>query len=346
MRMLLCSSGIAFLLMSGAGTLADETPAARNAQTATVQSPPAPSAPGQAALTAPERATATAAGPATTVTKADDSAPAKPSGQGDQTAPSAPPDPLLFKLKAQIKTVRLALAETSGRLTVTEKNLVAATADIDHLRGENTALRTGLTRAETASKKTEEELAARRQEMRDLSAQRSPDAAGTFPTGLVLSLAVSLVLALAVLGQGKRLSKLAARLPADPADQKPGQERDDPRHEQLRTQLKDEQQKAQRLEEQLRQASNRTADEPGSKGGKLESIRRELRDLRAEAGRLQKDQKEQKRTAEARIQALEAEVEKLSTANQKLDQALAKANEKLIFLGHDDPEDTTAPNVD
>jgi len=341
MRELLCSSGVALLLIAGSGTFADGATTTESVRAPALQTVPVPE-PAAHGVTAP--APGLSPPPAAAVEssmKIKDRSPSKAegtSGAADKTqvTSSAPSDdPALLKLKSQIKTVRLSLAEATGRLTVTERNLTGATTDVDHLRGENVSLRTGLTKAETISKMAQEELALRRQEMRDL--EQRPAGSGSSSTSLVLSLAVSLILAAAVFGQGKRLHRMVARLPDGKAEEQ--------RQEALRAQLREEQQKAQRLEEEakrLREAGSRptvTMTAAGGKSGKMEIIRRELRDVRTAA-------EEQKRTADIRIESLETEVQKLAAERLSLDEALAKANEKLVFLGHDEPEEKTAPTID
>jgi hypothetical protein len=323
MRQLLCSSGVALLLMSGSATLAYGVTATETIRAPAVQTVPAtdPAAHGVSAPV-PSLAPQPAAEPS-----------AKVKDDKTQIAPLAD-DPALLKLKAQIKTVRLSLAEATGRLIVTEKNLTGTSSDLERMRGENVSLRTGLTKAETISKMAQEELAVRRAEMRAL--EQRPTGSGS-STGLLLSLAVSLILAAAVFGQGKRLHRMVARLPDGRAEEK--------RREELRAQLVEEQQRAQRLEEEakrLREVGSRptvSMTAAGGKSGKVEIIRRELRDVRSAA-------EEQKRTADARIESLEAEVQRLANEKLSLDEALAKANEKLVFLGHDEPEEKTAPTID
>lgn len=332
MRKLLCSLGTVALLVWASGTLADEA-AATNGKSATVQQaasallvPPSPAT----------KSTPAAAQANTPLPRPEAASPTKPAvppaSPGADKGQAAPPmdDAMMLRLKAQIKSVRLSLAEATGRLSVTEKDLGTTSVDNGRLRAENTSLQTSLVRAETASKKAEEEVAVRRQEMRLLE-QRGGAGTGSLSVALVLALLVSSVLAVAVFGHGKRLRTIVERLPDASGDER--------RQEQLRAQLKDEREKSTKLEEEckrLRDVSSRLppAPAPGSKRDKAEGLRRELNDARTAA-------EEQKRAAAERVQALEAEIKKLTGENQRLDQALSKANEKLVFLGHDEPEVTT-----
>ena len=362
MHRMLCSLAMAFLLLWSSRTVADESTEPTGTPSASAAGPAQPSAARastyQAASAAdrigePRRANGLTMVPAQAPTAAKPSEAPQPKVESQPSSPAWPAgadpaeaqanslipviDPALLKLKAQIKSVRLSLAETTGRLIVTDKNLSSSTVDVERLRSENTSLREGLAKAETVAKKAEEEVAVRRQEMRILEGRGGAGGSGATGLGLILALAVSLLLAIAVFGQGKRLRTMLAALSKPKADES--------RQEQLRAQLRDEQQKAQRLEEEckrLREASNRTTatmTSSGGKGAKPEQLRRELRDLRAAA-------EDQKRAAEARVQALEAEVQKLSDENRQLDGALNRATDKLVFLGHDEVEETTSPSVD
>lgn len=331
MRKRLCFLGIGPLILCAAGVFADETPVPRPATeppaaTAVPAARPAPpSTPPAAAKAAPAPGSAHATPSAS---------PSAPSADKAQATPPTEPDVLMLRLKAQIKSVRLSLAEATGRLAVTDKDLSSASADNGRLRAENTSLQTNLAKAETASKKAEDEVAARRREMQVLEQRVSGSGpSGSLAVALVLALLVSSVLAVAVFGHGKQLRSIAERLPDGDSEKR--------RLAQLRTQLEEEQQRAVRLEDEckrLRETSNKpvpvAAAQPGSKRDKLEGLRRELSEARTTAD-------EQRRVAADRIQALEAEVQKLAGQNQKLEQALGKANEKLIFLGHDEPEETT-----
>jgi predicted nuclease with TOPRIM domain len=346
MRKLLCSLGIALLATWGTVTLAEQ-PSATDPSAAGYVQAPLPPAPAQPTALPAETAPAAPALPAQTGSEHQAVAPA-----GTKAAVGALEDPTVLRLKAQIKTVRLSLAETSGRLSVIEKDLLAATADNTRLRTENTTLHTDLSRSETVGKKAEEEVAARRQEVSSLTdrlASLKTSAGGT-STALVFALTVALILAAVVFGQGSKIRRMLARLPDGKGEEK--------RLERLRSQLEEEQQKAVRLDEEcqrLREASNRTTTTlgvagPGSKKDKIEQARRELREAKA-AAEAQKRADADKLTAlqadlranDEKLTALEAEVARLTEANHKLERLLAKANEKLTFLGHEEgaPDDVS-----
>jgi chromosome segregation ATPase len=321
----------------------------------------------------------------------------KTAGGAKTAEPIDPSTVEMTKLKYQIKTTRLSLADTQGRLAVTEKDLAATTSENAQVRSENTQLRVGLTKAETVAQKSEEELGHRRQEMMALQSAK-PSHAGVLAVGFI-TLIITVFLAVGLSRQSRKLNTVVDRMDADRAQDK--------RHEQVRTQLKDEQQRSQRLEEEIKHL--RTAAESqvnvtlpaGSKRDKLEHMRRELREARAaaEAEKRQADERIQNLEAElARIAAersqiderfqklepemallatekqevreqlekLEPEVERLTTEKVeaeersrglaknvarltaeklRLEHALAKANEKLVFLGQDEPEDTLPPVV-
>jgi chromosome segregation ATPase len=319
-------------------------------------------------------ASASAAG--TSKPSASDSAPG---------AANAPVDPEMMKLKHQIKSVRLSLAETQGRLAVTEKDLVTGSSENTQLRADNGNLRVGLAKAETVAKKSEDELSHRRQEVKTLVAAR-PSSTGVLAVGLLLSLAVTGILAVLLFRQGGKLGTIATRLDETVAQDK--------RHDQVRALLKDEQQRAQRLDEEIKRlrvaAESQPSQPAGGKRDKLDNLRRELREARtaAEAEKRQADERIQtleaellrltadKRQSEERVQKLEPvreqleklepEVERLTaektdaeqrsralahsvarvTAEKlRLEHALAKANEKLVFLGQEEAEDTLPPIV-
>jgi predicted nucleic acid-binding Zn-ribbon protein len=366
------------------------------ARTAPATGAPRPSVPGQSA-------TVPAAGSAEAKTAgAPTGAPAGAKGAGAATtaqpgtAAGEPGVVEMTKLKHQIKTVRLSLADTQGRLAVTEKDLTTATTENAQLRSDNVSLRVGLAKAETVAKKSEDELGHRRQEVKTLQTAR-PTGWGVLAVGLLFSVAISGLMALLLFYQGGKLGTIADRIEDEQAQGK--------RHEQLQAQLKEEQQRAQRLEDEslrLRAlAENQTKAPAGSKREKLEQLRRELRDARAaaEADKRQADERIEKLEAElARItadkqqveervaklepemaelaaqkqqlvehaQKLEPQVERLTVEKAeaeersrqlahdaarlmaeklRLQHALAKANEKLVFLGHDEPEDTLPPVV-
>jgi chromosome segregation ATPase len=351
MRKLSCSLGIALLVTWCSLTLADEPSATAPAATGYVQPPTAP-----ALLPAPLPAEPLTAAPSTGAQpKPGDKAQVRAveaAEPGKAPVPSVVPqdDPTVLRLKARLKTANMSLAETSGRLAVTEKDLAAANADNSRLRTENTTLNTNLAKAETSGKKAEEEVTARRQEVRSLTDRLATlkTASSGSSTAVVFALTVALILAAVVFGQGSKIRRLLARLPDGKADDK--------RLEQLRAQLKDEQQKATRLDEEcqrLREASNRATASvggSGSKKDKIEQARRELRETKAAAEAQKRSADERiaaleaaqatldadRRADDEKITALEAEVARLSKANQKLEAALAKANEKLTFLGHED----------
>jgi chromosome segregation ATPase len=340
MRKLLCSLAIVLLLVAALAVQADQPSAANEPSKAEVVSPPA--------VTAPDPAPMPSADVATTEMK---------------------------KLKYQIKTVRLSLADTHGRLAVTEKELSTATRENGQLRSENTNLRVGLAKAETVARKSEEELAYRRQEAKTLQARPS-SGSGALAVGLLLSLVVTGLLALVLFGQGDKLRAALNRVHGGKADEK--------RQDQLSAQLKEEQQRSHRLEEEiqrLRAAAESQSNAPaGSKKEKLDCMRRELREARAaaEAEKRQADERIQrletelarivadkqevtehaqklepavarltaeKLEVEERIQVLEPEVARLTVEKLRLERAVAKAHQKLIFLGHDEPEDTLPPIV-
>jgi DNA repair exonuclease SbcCD ATPase subunit len=344
MRKLSCSLGIALLVTWGSGTLADEPLATGYVQPPTQPAPlqpaPLPSAAGETPPRPDGNASARAGEPA-----------ALPVEKAVPPTSVVPPaDPLLLKLKAQIKTVRLSLAEATGRLAVTEKDLATANADVNQLRTANTTLHANLAKAETIGKKAEEEVAVRRKEVSSLTERlaKKPSSGGS-STALVFALVLAMILSVVVFSLGGKVRRSLDRLPDGKAEEK--------RLEQLRVQLKDEQQKALRLDEEcsrLRDANNRPANGgggAGSKKDKIEQARREAREARAEADAQKRAAAEkvaalqaeaqatadvQKRATDEKITALETEVEQLVAANRRLEELLAKANEKLTFLGHDE----------
>ena len=314
------------------------------------------------------------------------------------------PNPVeVTKLKHQIKTVRLSLADTQGRLVVTEKDLSTASTENVQLRSDTTSLRVGLAKAETITKKSEEELGHRRQEVKALQTAR-PSGSGTLIVVLLLCLVSTGMLAVVLFGQGSKLRTILDRMRDAKADER--------RFEQLRAQLEEEQQRSQRFQaesqrletvaqsQRLETVAQSQANAPaGSKREKLDHMRRELREAQnaAEAEKRRADERIQKLEAEMarissdkqgvdeRMQKLEPEMAQLATAKQELflqvqrlepemarltsdkleaeersrllahdaarlmaeklrvEHALAKANEKLSFLGHDEPEDTLPP---
>jgi chromosome segregation ATPase len=305
------------------------------------------------------------------------------------------PNPVeMTKLKHQIKTVRLSLADTQGRLVVTEKDLSTASTENAQLRSDTTSLRVGLAKAETITKKSEEELGHRRQEVKVLQTAR-PSGSGTLIVVLLLCLVSTGMLAVVLFGQGSKLRTILDRMRDAKADER--------RVEQLRAQLEEEQQRSQRFQaesQRLETVAQSQANAPaGSKREKHDHMRRELREAQtaAEAEKRRADERIQKLEAEMaricsdkqgvdeRIQKLEPEMAQLATAKQELflqvqrlepevarltsdklqaeersrllahdaarlmaeklrvAHALAKANEKLAFLGHDEPEDTLPP---
>jgi len=349
MRRLMSSLGIAILLIWGSGTLADESSVTG-------------STPGQVTGDVQPSAPLPTVEPAELLPRTE--TPAKVEGRPAETVPAPalekvekapgplpPVDLAVLKLKAQIKTVRLSLAETTGRLAVTERDLTTANADNTRLRAENTALQTNLAKAETIGKKAEEEVIVRRQEMRTLEQRGASTPSGSSPVGLLLALAVAMILAVVALNQGGKLRRILSRLPDGKVEEK--------RLEQLRTQLqaqiKDEKQRSLHLEEEckrLRDANNRPSVPAnvshassasnvggGSKRDKVEQARRELREARAAA-------EAQKRASDERIQTLETKMEQISAANRKLEVLLAKANEKLNVIAPEEVVEMTAANPD
>ncbi len=267
-------------------------------------------------------------------------APPEPAGRLFGPLPQAGPtglapsdDPLVTKLKAQIKTVRLSLAETVGRLSATERNLATASADSAHLRIENASLQVRLATAETTARKAEDEVQQRRGEMGNLVRLATAPArpSGLVLLGLLLCLAVAAFSAVLLVGQGGRLQALAARQP------EPRQEQD--RDAALRAELSDAQQKSLELEAEchrLRELDGVSSPAPGSRRERFEHLRRELREVRGVA-------EAEKRKADGRIQALEDEVVRLSTDRQRLELAMKDAMEKLAFYGHEEAGQDAAP---
>ena len=401
MRMPLCYLGVALLSATVVVVPAGRSSAEIEASAVQAGAPPAvnsrnsavflPAAPTPAPEGRPKQATSEpiglrAGGPAVGASKA-----------GEPAKQPADPDPVeMTKLKHQIKSVRLSLADTQGRLVVTEKDLSTASTENVQLRSDTTSLRVGLAKAETITKKSEEELGHRRQEVKALQTAR-PSGSGTLIVVLLLCLVSTGMLAVVLFGQGSKLRMILDRMRDAKADER--------RVEQLRAQLEEEQQRAQRYQEEsqrLKTVAQSQASAPaGSKREKLEHMRRELREAQtaAEAEKRRADERIQKLEAEMvrisadkqgvdeRMQKLEPEMAQLATAKQELllqvqrlepevarltsdkleaeersrllahdaarlmaeklrvEHALAKANEKLAFLGHDEPEDTLPPTM-
>ena len=384
----LCSLGIALLWATV--PVVQASPSLAEPEAARAITPPAVNSRNSAVFvpTAPKQATSeSTAAPA---------AAAKAGEPGSE--PADPSATEMFKLKHQIKTVRLSLADTQGRLAVTEKDLSAASTENAELRSDTSNLRVGLVKAETIAKKSEEELGHRRQEVKALQTQRpASSGSGTLVIVLLLCLLIAGMLAVVLFGQGSKLRTILRRMHDTEANEG--------RIEHLRAQLKEEQQRSQRFEEErqrLMAAAESQANLPvGSKREKLDRVRRDLQQAQvaAEAEKRRADERIQKLEAEIarisadkqdvdeRIQQLEPKMAELTAAKQelaeqvqklepevarltsdrveveersrrlahdaarlmaeklRLELALAKANEKLAFFGHDEPEDTLPPNV-
>ncbi len=398
MRHLPSSLGIAPLFVAVLVVQSDPSWAATEPNTVQPIAPPAvntrnsavflPAAPPQVAPAAKQSASeASTPSPSGAATAAKAGDPGKPS--------SDPNDVEMIKLKHQIKTTRLSLADTQGRLVVTEKDLSTASAENAQLRSDSTNLRVGLTKAETIAKKSEEELVHRRQEVKTL--QTRSTGTGTLVVVLLLCLTITGMLAVVLWGHGGKLRAILSHLHDTKVD--------DRRADQLRAELKEAQQRSQRFEEEsqrLRAAADSQANAPaGSKREKLDQLRRQVRDAQsaAEAEKRRADERieqleaemasisSEKQEASARLRRLEAEMAELTAAKQelfnkvqnlepemaqlasdrleaegrsralahdvarltaeklRLEHALAKANEKLAFFGHDEPEDTLPPVV-
>ena len=398
MRMSLCYLGIALLSATVVVVPAGRSSADIEASTVQAVAPPAVNSRNSAVFLPaaskpaegrPNQATSEptgprGAGPAVGASKA-----------GEPAKQPADPDPVeMLKLKHQIKSVRLSLADTQGRLVVTEKDLSSASTENAQLRSDTTSLRVGLAKAETIAKKSEEELGHRRQEVKGLQTTR-PSGSGTLIVVLLLCLLSTGMLAVVLFGQGSKLRTILDRMRDTKADER--------RLEQLRAQLEEEQQRSQRFQEESQRLQTVAQSQPnapaGSKREKLDHMRRELREAQtaAEAEKRRADERIQKLEAEMtrissekqgvdeRMQKLEPELAQLATAKQELflqvqrlepevarltsgkleaeersrllahdaarlmaeklrvEHALAKANEKLTFLGHDEPEDTLPP---
>jgi chromosome segregation ATPase len=226
------------------------------------------------------------------------------------------------KLKFQIKSVRLSLAETQGRLAVTEKDLSTTIGENAQLRSENSNLRVGLTKAETVAKKSEDELALRRQEAKTKQTARPSSGPGAFTVGLLLSLVIITgLLAVMQFGQGEKLRTILSRQPDQAADK---------RHEQLSARLKQEQQRAERLDEEIKLLRAATADSQangpvGGKREKPETMRRELREARAAA-------EAEKRLADERIQKMETELALITADKRQTEERLQKLEPELTQL--------------
>ena len=396
MRMPLCYLGIALLSATVVVVPAGRSSAEIEANTVQAVAPPAvntrnsavflPAAP-TPAEGKPKQATSDPTGPR---------APGAAVGAakaGEQPADLNPVE--MTKLKHQIKTVRLSLADTQGRLVVTEKDLSTTSTENAQLRSDTTNLRVGLAKAETIAKKSEEEVGHRRQEVKALQTARPPSGSGTLIVVLLLCLVSTAMLAVVLFGQGSKLRTILDHMRDAKADER--------RVEQLRAKLEEEQQRSQRFQDEsqrLRTVAQSQASAPaGSKREKLEHMRRELREAQnaVEAEKRRADERIQRLEAEMarissdkqgvdeRMQKLEPEMAQLAAAKQELflqvqrlepevdrltadkleaerrsrllahdvarlmadklhvEHALAKANEKLTFLGHDEPEDTLPP---
>jgi chromosome segregation ATPase len=325
MRKLLCSLGIALLLATVDMVPADPALAGIEASAAQPTTPPAvnsrnsavflPAAPAHVApppaADAPKQA---APGPAAPPTASAATGAAK-AGQ-----PGAPDAVEMTKLKHQIKTVRLSLADTQGRLVVTEKDLSTASTENAQLRSDTTNLRVGLAKAETIAKKSEEELGHRRQEAKALQPAR-PAGSATLVLVLLLCLVITAMLAVVLVGQGRKLRTILDRMHDAKADEA--------RVEQLRAQVKDEQQRAERLEaesQRLKAAAESQAPAPaGSKREKLDHMRRELREAQAAV-------EAEKRRAAERVQKLEAEMARIGADKQDADERLQKLEPEMVRL--------------
>jgi len=399
MRRQLSSLGIALLFAFAPVAQAASSAAATEPRGGPTGAPPAvntrnsavflPAAPAPAAGTAKPASLDSPAPPA-------GAAKAGETGKATTGSPADPGTVEMTKLKHQIKTTRLSLAETQGRLSVTEKDLASTATENTQLRADTTNLRVGLAKAETVAKKSEEELGHRRQEVQALQVARRAGA-GTLIVILLLALVSTAMLAVVLFGHGRKLRAIMENTQESKAD--------DRRLEQLRAELKEEQQRAQRYEAESQRlrvvAESQSHAPPGSKREKLEHLRREVREAQAaaEAEKRRADERIQKLEAEmASIQAGKQEVEervsklepelaqiaaekqalaeqvrglepelarlssdkleaeersrllardaaRLTAEKLRLEQALAKANDKLTFFGHDGPEDTLPPVV-
>jgi chromosome segregation ATPase len=244
----------------------------------------------------------------------------------DPNAAAAPGTVEVTKLKHQIKATRLSLADTQGRLAVTEKDLANASGENAQLRTDTTNLRVGLAKAETVAQKSDEELGLRRQEVHTLQTARH-SGWGMLVFVLSLSLLTVGMLAVVLLRHGSRLRAILDRL----HDAKSA----DGRVEQLRAQLEEERERSRRLaEERLRAPAAAPVPAPvesqasapiGSKREKLEHVRRELRQVQAAA-------ESEKQQATARIRELEAELVRASIERQTADQRLREIEPELAAL--------------
>jgi chromosome segregation ATPase len=269
--------------------------------------------------------------------------------------PADPGSVEMFKLKHQIKTVRLSLADTQGRLVVTEKDLAAASNENVQLRSDTTNLRVGLAKAETIAKKSEEELGVRRQEVQAMQTAR-PSGAGsaTMVLVLLLCLVITGMVAAVLFGQGSKLRTILERtqhvqadggrveqLRAQLDEERQRLQADEGRVEQLRAQLDEERQRSQRFEQESQQLkaavesqakeiqakeSQSSAPAPaGSKREKLERMRRELQQTQAAV-------EAEKRRADQRIQKLEAEMARIISDKQDADERLQKLEPEMARL--------------
>jgi chromosome segregation ATPase len=328
MRKLLCSLAMALLLVAALAVQAEPPLAATEPTTAQVIVPPALTAPNPAVVSPAHGERLPPAGnlkqPAfeqgsTMPTTGAKGAATAGAAAGTKTAGATEAARLLGdpsvtemkKLKYQIKTVRLSLAETQGRLAVTEKDLSTAASETAQLRSDNTNLRVGLVKAETVAKKSEEELAYRRQEAKAPQAVRTSSGSGALAVGLLLSLVIAGLLAVVLFGQGEKLRTILSRMHDGKADDK--------LHDQLRTQLREQQQQSQRFEEELnrlRAEAERQSNAPaGSKRERLDNMKRELREARAAV-------EVEKRQADERIQKLEAELARITADKQQVDERI------------------------
>jgi chromosome segregation ATPase len=240
---------------------------------------------------------------------------------GEPAKQPAEPDVVeMTKLKHQIKSVRLSLADTQGRLVVTEKDLSTASTENAQLRSDTTSLRVGLAKTETITKKSEEELGHRRQEVKALQTAR-PSGSGTLIVVLLICLLSTGMLAVVLFGQGSKLRTILDRLRDAKADER--------RVEQLRAQLEEEQQRSQRFQaesQRLETVAQSQANAPaGSKREKLDHMRRELREAQTAV-------EAEKRRADGRIQKLEAEMARISSDKQGVDERMQKLEPEMAQL--------------
>jgi chromosome segregation ATPase len=336
MRKLQCFFAIALLLVTALVFKADRPWAATEPSTVRTAAPARPVGTNPALPTeaAPVPVGPAPAGPAKPPASEQGSkmtgAEVKAAGAAKAPEPAkAPGDPTateMTKLKHQIKTVRLSLADTQGRLAVTEKDLSTATGENVQLRSENVNLRVGLTKAETVAKKSEEELGYRRQEVKTLQSLRPlPSGSGGLTVGLVLALLVAGILAVLLFGQGEKLRGILKRT----GDGKGDEKRQDQLRSQLQSQLKEEQQRSQRLDEEIKEmralAESQANAPAGSRREKLDALKRELSEARAAA-------ESDRHQAGARIQELEAELARVTADKQQVDERIQKLEPGIARL--------------